>query len=109
RKAPSFSSTVAISRCRAMRTAFIWAAVCLTKSDPTCASIGKKFLDRCCRLCGPRPMPRVWHSPTTMNLAMVLRFSPEMADWNRDWDVDSDHAHLNLRGEIARGIDAHGR
>jgi acyl-CoA reductase-like NAD-dependent aldehyde dehydrogenase len=53
RKAPSSSSTAAASRCRATRTASIWAAACSTTSPRTCASTRKRSSAPCCRSCAP--------------------------------------------------------
>jgi hypothetical protein len=58
RKEQRFLSTVSISRCKAIRTAFTWAGACLTKSSRGCASIGKKSSARCFRCCDFHPRRR---------------------------------------------------
>jgi hypothetical protein len=71
RKAQRFLSTVSISRCKAIRTAFTWAGACLTKSSRGCASIGKKSSARCFRRCDFHPRRRYG-----------ARFHPQGSGWH---------------------------
>ena len=85
KRAPSWSSTAAISRCRATRRASSWAAACSTGSSPTCASTRRRSSARCSRSSAPAITRKAWP-------AIDHEYGNGVAVFTRDGDAARDFA-----------------